>query len=81
MIGFIALADKDIQELNIDINEIVEASWFHKNDVIDATKIIGSTMKFDIAENAIKNNPKLKLLIPPKGVIARTLIDYWIDNS
>lgn len=80
MIGYIATAD-DTTPLIIDTNEIVTASWFHKDDVIKASYVQGATMQHTVANHAIENNPSLSLLIPPKGVIARKLIDYWISMN
>ncbi len=79
MIAFTATAD-DKQELNIDENEIVEAKWFDKKDVIAATKVNGAVMQHEVAINALEADPSLTLLIPPKRVIARTLIDKWLGK-
>jgi NAD+ diphosphatase len=79
MIAFTATAD-DKQELNIDEDEIVEASWFHKEDVLAATKVDGAVMQYDVAVAALYADPSLTLLIPPKRVIARTLIDRWLGK-
>jgi NAD+ diphosphatase len=80
MIGFTATAD-DTQTLNIDADELVEASWFTKEQVLPATKIPGATMQPNVAKAAIEANPSLKVLIPPKGVLARTLIDTWLHGG
>jgi hypothetical protein len=37
-------------------------------------------MRAEVAEAVLKANPDLPLLIPPKGVIARKLIDTWLDK-
>jgi len=77
MIAFSATAD-DLQPLNIDENELVDAIWFDKKDVLAATKVEGPVMQHDVAMAALEANPSLQLLVPPKKVIARTLIDTWL---
>jgi len=79
MIAFSATAD-DSQPLNIDENELVDAMWFDKKDVLAATKIEGPVMQHDVAKAALEADPSLPLLIPPKKVIARTLIDTWLSK-
>jgi NAD+ diphosphatase len=80
MIAFSATAD-DSQELNIDRNELVDAKWFDREDVMAATKVEGSVMQHDVAKAVLAANPSLPLLIPPKKVIARTLIDRWLSSN
>jgi NAD+ diphosphatase len=80
MIAFRATAD-DSLPLNIDTNELVSATWFEKSQVIAAGKVPGAVMKTEIAEQALKRDPSLSLLIPPKGVVARTLIDNWLEDA
>ena len=77
MIGFTATSD-DTVPLNVDTNELVSARWFKKSDVALAATVEGATMQLPVAEAALKNDPTLPLLIPPKGVIARKLIDKWL---
>lgn len=79
MIGFRATAD-ETQPLNIDTNELVSAFWFPKDSVVAASKIPGAVMHHDVAEQAVKENPSLDVLIPPKGVVARFLIDDWLEE-
>jgi len=79
MIAFTATAD-DSQPLNIDENEIVEAQWFTREEVLAATEVEGAVMQHEVAEKALKSNPEIPLLIPPKRVIARTLIDTWLGK-
>lgn len=79
MIGFTAVADCS-QELHVDTKELISARWFDKSDVAKAATVEGPTMQRAVAEEALKNDPSLPLLIPPKGVIARTLIDKWLAN-
>jgi NAD+ diphosphatase len=79
MVGFVTTAD-DTQPIVIDDEEIIQASWFHRSDVVRAAQVPGATMQRSVAELAVANDPNLKLLIPPKGVIARKLIDLWLDG-
>lgn len=79
MIGFSATAD-ETQPLNVDTNELVEAAWFTRNQVQKAAALPGAMMRKEVAEAALVDDPSLELLIPPKGVLARTLIDTWLDE-
>ena len=76
MMGFVATADDKGQKLVLDETELVSAGWF--DTVRGATTIPGATMQADVA-NAV--DPSISLLIPPKGVIARHLIDAWLDGE
>ena len=80
MIAFSATADHT-QPLNIDKNELVDAQWFKKKDVMSATKVEGAVMRKEVAAQVLKKYPTLPLLIPPKRVIARTLIESWLNND
>jgi len=80
MIAFTATADEN-QPLNIDENELVDAKWFDRHDVLAATKVEGAVMQKEVAEAALAEDPTLSLLVPPKRVIARTLIDTWLQRS
>ena len=77
MIGFLATAD-DSLPLNVDTKELVDARWFQRSDVEKAATIHGATMQKEVAQAALRRDPSLPLLIPPKGVIARKLIDQWL---
>jgi NADH pyrophosphatase NudC (nudix superfamily)/nicotinamide mononucleotide (NMN) deamidase PncC len=79
MIGFTATAD-ETQPLNIDTNELLAAAWFDKAQVHAATTVTGPVMQHDAAAAAIRANPSLELLVPPKGVLARTLIETWLNR-
>jgi NAD+ diphosphatase len=80
MVGFMAVADCS-QELTIDTKELITARWFDRSDVQRAAAIPGRTMERSVAEAAIQGDPSLPLLIPPKGVIARTLLDKWLESD
>ena len=77
MVAFMTTANCR-QSLNIDTKELVEAHWFTKDQVLKAAQVPGATMQKAVAEKALKDYPSLELLIPPKGVIARTLLDEWL---
>jgi NAD+ diphosphatase len=78
MIGFIATADDRNQQITIDPAEIYDAQWFSKEDILAATTVLGSTLQTQVTEKAFQENPNLSCVIPPKGVIARKLIDTWL---
>ena len=80
MVAFEATAD-ETQPLNIDKTELVEARWFDKEEVRKATQVEGRVMEHDVAKQALEEDPALPLLIPPKRVIARKLIDNWLQKS
>lgn len=80
MIGFLAQVHDDTLPLTIDPSELVSASWFDKDQVHAAAQISGAVMNTQIAEQALIGNPSLDLLIPPKGVLARSLIDQWLQE-
>ena len=71
MIGFHATAD-DSTPLEVDTDELEGAGWFGLEEVRAAAKVPGSTLKHD---------PGLAVLLPPKGVIARELIDSWLERQ
>jgi NADH pyrophosphatase NudC (nudix superfamily) len=80
MIAFTAIADEN-QELTIDTNELIDAKWFSRQDVENAASKIQDSVNVMSSEQAkivLDANPSLSLLIPPKRVIARTLIDEWL---
>jgi NAD+ diphosphatase len=79
MIGFSATAD-ETQTLNLDKDELVQADWFRRDQVEKAGAVPGPVMRKEVAEEAFRSDPTLDLLIPPKGVLARTLIDTWLDR-
>mmetsp|Transcript_15320 Transcript_15320/g.43167 ORF Transcript_15320/g.43167 Transcript_15320/m.43167 type:complete len:81 (+) Transcript_15320:2-244(+) len=80
MIGFGATADENLP-LCIDENELVSASWFDKSVVEKAATVRGAVMNKDVAEQALQADASLQLLVPPTGVLARTLIDNWLQDA
>ena len=80
MIGFLCKAD-DKLPLNVDTDELVEAGWFDRDEVRRAASVVGPVMREDVARRALEADPDLTLLIPPRGVLARTLIDKWLEDA
>jgi NADH pyrophosphatase NudC (nudix superfamily) len=87
MVGFVARALPPAnqgtlidQEIRIDPEELVEASWFTKSQVAAACRVAGATMSHDVVADVLRQQPHLPLLIPPKGVLARTLIERWLSS-
>ena len=80
MVAFEATADAS-QPLTIDENELVDARWFDKEEVLRATQIQGPVMQAEVAKKALQEDPSISLLIPPKQVIARKLIDTWLEGA
>lgn len=80
MVAFRATAD-DTQTIRIDPTEIVSAAWFDKRQVGLAATIPGAVMDLDVATRALAQNPSLEVMIPPQGVVARSLIDHWLEDA
>jgi len=78
MLGFRATAAADTGALVVDTEELVEASWFDRAAVAAATAASGPTGDPRKAEVAAAIDPSLRLLVPPEGVLARTLIEAWL---
>ena len=83
MIAFSATADADAPHnaIDIDTEELVAAQWFPRDAVAKAATVEGAVMNRDVAMAAIEQQPDLDLLIPPKNVVARDLIDAWLEGS
>ena len=77
MAAFTARADATVP-LAIDETELVEAGWFDRDSVGAAAAVGGPVMEPAVAAKALETDPSLELLVPPRGVIARTLIDRWL---
>ncbi|GMH59229.1 hypothetical protein TrLO_g15040 [Triparma laevis f. longispina] len=80
MIAFRAICDSTV-ELNLDEEELVEARWFGREEVRKACKVQGPVMRTEVAAKALENDPSLTLLVPPKRVVARELIEKWLSES
>jgi NADH pyrophosphatase NudC (nudix superfamily)/nicotinamide mononucleotide (NMN) deamidase PncC len=81
MIGFVATADDRGQQIKLDPNELVEAGWFTKDQVRAASQLSGTStvMQPEAARKILEQNPHAELLIP-SGVVARRLIDHWLEQ-
>jgi hypothetical protein len=71
--------------LSIDQNEIIDAQWFDKETVYQAardTDGLGAVMERQVVtERQAKGEWSGKVLVPPKGVLARTLIENWLERD
>ena len=85
MIGMTARTLDDLSPIRIDPDEIVNAQWFKKEAVYKAardTDMIGAVMDPRVvAEKQAKGEWNGNLLVPSKGVVARTLVDHWLEND
>ncbi len=83
MVGFTARNSGSVRTpLLVDHNELLEARWFDKSDVREAAAIsVGPTTNKQHAAALLAKHPHVKLLIPPKGTISRSLIDHWLDDG
>ena len=79
MVAFQATAACD-QELVLD-DELVEARWWDRAAVRKACAVPGAVMSQDVAKNAFAADPTLELLVPPKKVVARELIEAWLSED
>mmetsp|Transcript_31622 Transcript_31622/g.67986 ORF Transcript_31622/g.67986 Transcript_31622/m.67986 type:complete len:83 (-) Transcript_31622:136-384(-) len=80
MIGFRATADANTP-LDVDTDELVSAGWFSRADVLAATRVEGATLDKAVALQALARDPTMRLLIPPSGELARTLIETWLGEG
>ena len=85
MIGMAARTSDGLPSISIDPDEIVDAQWFEKEVVYQAardTDMIGAVMDPRVvAEKQAAGEWNGNLLVPSKGVLARTLIDHWLENN
>ena len=79
MVAFRATADCD-QELVLD-DELLEARWWDRSAVRKACGVPGADMSPDVAKEAFATDPSLELLVPPKKVVARELIEAWLSED
>ena len=86
MIGFHAKTHEadGLETIHIDPKELVDARWFEKEDVYLAardTDRMGAVLDRQVVEAQKANgNWKRNLLVPSKGVLARTLVDHWLEE-
>lgn len=96
MIGFHAKSHLEghhngLSPIHIDPKELVDAQWFEKEVVYQAarsTDEFGAVMERQVVEEQLSKMKKDggnewtgKLLVPPKGVLARTLMDRWLESD
>jgi len=80
MIAFRAVGNSE-QPFKLDDEELVEARWWTRDEVRKACGVKGAVMRKEVAEKALQDDPSLTLLIPPKRVVARELIEVWLSES
>ena len=78
MLAFRATAD-EAQPLVLD-DELLEAKWWDRSAVRKACGVPGAVMSPDVAKEAFATDPSLELLVPPKKVVARELIEAWLSE-
>ena len=84
MIGMNARSSLDLAPISIDPKEIVDAQWFDKETVYQAAKHsdeIGAVLDPKVVEANQAKGWDGKLLVPSKGVLARKLVDHWLDDD
>ena len=85
MIGMSASPSLELAPFNIDPNEIVDAKWYEKEVVYQAardTDQMGAVLERQVVEKKQASGEwSRKLLVPSKGILARTLIDNWLESS
>lgn len=79
MVAFRAEADHEAP-LNVDAAELEAARWFDRAEVARAAEL-STTMDPDATRRIVAEHPDLRCLVPPRGVIARTLIDAWLAET
>jgi NAD+ diphosphatase len=87
MIGFHAQTHHSADSLpsiTIDPKELVDARWFEKEEVYQAardTDMMGAVLDRQVVETQRANGKWTgSLLVPSKGVLARTLVDSWLEK-
>lgn len=80
MIAFRATADHTVP-LEVDADELEGARWFDRDIVEQAARINAAVMDPAVAAKITAEHPDLSCLVPPKGVIARTLIDAYLQET
>lgn len=80
MVAFRATADHALP-LDVDTDELEAARWFDRDDVEKAAGINAAVMDPVVAAQVISEHPDLECLVPPRGVIARTLIETYLKET
>lgn len=85
MIGMRARSLVDLAPIQIDPKEIVDARWYEKETVYQAAKDtdeMGAVLDRQVVEERqAKGEWNGKLLVPSRGVLARTLVDNWLESK
>jgi len=85
MIGMHAKSIDDMAYINIDPDEISDAKWFDKETVYQAARDsdeMGYALERSVVEaRQAKGEWNGNLLVPSKGVLARTLVDHWLESN
>jgi NADH pyrophosphatase NudC (nudix superfamily) len=85
MIGMRASTLEDMPSIHIDPNEIVDAQWFEREAVYKAARdsdMMGAVLEPSVVEDKQRKGEWCgKLLVPSKGVLARTLVDSWLESN
>ena len=85
MIGMRAKSLVDLAPIQIDPKEIVDARWYEKETVYQAAKDtdeMGAVLDRQVVEERqAKGEWNGKLLVPSRGVLARTLVDNWLESK
>jgi NAD+ diphosphatase len=79
MAAFIATADHEAA-LNIDREELVSARWYDRSQVAAALTVESAVMDHMVAQAVLDERPELELLVPPPNVVARELIEAWLES-
>jgi len=82
MLGFRATATDEV--INVDEDELAGAAWFKKAVVERSGAVVDlerrSVLDEEVARKVLEREEGLDLLIPPQGVLARRLIDDWLQQ-
>ena len=85
MIGMRACSIDGLSSIRIDPSEIIDAQWFDKEIVYQAARdsdSMGAVLDTSVVSKKQKKKEWTgKFLVPSKGVLARTLIDSWLESS
>lgn len=85
MIGMRANTPDGLSSIHIDPNEIVDAKWYEKEEVFIAARdsdSMGAVLERSIVdEKQMRGEWNGNLLVPSRGVLARTLVDNWLDSK
>jgi NAD+ diphosphatase len=82
MLGFRATATG--MAIDVDEDELAGAAWFEKAVVERSGAVVDlerrSVLDEEVARKVLEREEDLDVLIPPQGVLARRLIDDWLQQ-